>query len=104
MYDFDKIIDTTGTHRMKYSNPPEGAPADTIPMWIADMDFPAPQEIVDAVTERAQHGMGFYVKKFSDFGMYNKVWLGFVFMVIVMVIVMQLFEKLKDRLLRWTIN
>ncbi len=52
----------------------------------------------------AQYGMGFYVKKFADFGMYNKVWLGFVFMVIVMVIVMQLFEKLKDRLLKWTIN
>ena len=44
------------------------------------------------------------MKKFADFGMYNKVWLGFVFMVIVMVIVMQLFEKLKDRLLKWTIN
>ena len=52
----------------------------------------------------AQYGMGYYVKKFADFGMYNKVWLGFVFMVIVMVIVMQLFEKLKDRLLKWTIN
>ena len=52
----------------------------------------------------AQYGMGYYVKKFSDFGMYNKVWLGFIFMVIVMVIVMQLFEKLKDRLLKWTIN
>lgn len=52
----------------------------------------------------AQYGMGFYVKKFSDFGMYNKVWFGFIFMVIVMVIVMQLFEKLKDRLLKWTIN
>ena len=52
----------------------------------------------------ATSGMGYYVKKFADFGMYNKVWLGFVFMVIVMVIVMQLFEKLKDRLLKWTIN
>ena len=52
----------------------------------------------------AQYGMGYYVKKFADFGLYNKVWLGFVFMVIVMVIVMQLFEKLKDRLLKWTIN
>ena len=48
----------------------------------------------------AQYGMGYYVKKFADFGMYNKVWLGFVFMVIVM----QLFEKLKERLLKWTIN
>jgi ABC-type Fe3+ transport system permease subunit len=52
----------------------------------------------------AQYGMGYYVKKFADFGMYNKVWLGFVFMVIVMVIVMQLFEKLKERLLKWTIS
>lgn len=52
----------------------------------------------------AQYGMGYYVKKFADFGLYNKVWLGFIFMVIVMVIVMQFFEKLKERLLRWTIN
>lgn len=52
----------------------------------------------------AQYGMGYYVKKFADFGLYNKVWLGFVFMVIVMVIVMQFFEKLKERLLKWTIN
>ena len=52
----------------------------------------------------AQYGMGFYVKKFADFGLYSKVWVGFIFMVIVMVIVMQLFEKLKDHLLKWTIN
>ena len=52
----------------------------------------------------AQYGMGYYVKKFADFGLYNKVWVGFIFMVIVMVIVMQLFEKLKERLLKWTIN
>lgn len=52
----------------------------------------------------AQYGMGYYVKKFADFGLYNKVWLGFIFMVIVMVIVMQFFEKLKERLLKWTIN
>lgn len=52
----------------------------------------------------AQYGMGYYVKKFADFGLYNKVWVGFIFMVIVMVIVMQFFEKLKERLLKWTIN
>ena len=52
----------------------------------------------------AQYGMGYYVKKFSDFGLYNKVWVGFIFMVIVMVIVMQLFEHLKNRLLKWTIH
>ena len=52
----------------------------------------------------AQYGMGFYVKKFADFGLYNKVWVGFIFMVIVMVIVMQLFERMKDYLLKWTIH
>ena len=57
MYDFDKIIDTTGTHRMKYSNPPEGAPADTIPMWIADMDFQTLPEMIEALKKRADHGI-----------------------------------------------
>ena len=52
----------------------------------------------------ATSGMGYYVKLYSDFGLFNKVWMGFIFMVIVLVIVMTLFEKLKERLLRWTIN
>ena len=50
----------------------------------------------------AQHGMGFFVKKYSEFGIYENTWAGFIFMVVVLVIVMQLFEMLKKRLLRWT--
>lgn len=30
---------------------------DIIPMWIADMDFPAPQQVIDALVERARHGI-----------------------------------------------
>ena len=52
----------------------------------------------------AKYGMGFYVKKFSEYGLYSQAWSGFIFMVIVLVIVMQLFEKLKNRVLRWTLN
>ena len=52
----------------------------------------------------AQYGMGFFVKKYSEFGIYENVWAGFIFMVVVLVIVMQLFEKLKKRLLKWTIG
>ena len=52
----------------------------------------------------ATSGMGYYVKLYSDFGLFNKVWMGFIFMVIVLVVVMTLFEKLKTRLLRWTIS
>lgn len=30
---------------------------DVLPMWVADMDFPSPQPILDALTERIQHGL-----------------------------------------------
>ena len=52
----------------------------------------------------AKYGMGFYVKKFAEYGLYSQAWSGFIFMVIVLVIVMQLFEKLKNRVLRWKLN
>ena len=52
----------------------------------------------------ATSGMGYYVKLYSDFGLFNKVWMGFIFMVIILVVVMTIFEKVKVRLLRWTIN
>lgn len=51
----------------------------------------------------AQYGMGFFVKKYAEFGIYSNTWAGFIFMVIVLVIVMQLFEMLKKYLLKWTI-
>ena len=52
----------------------------------------------------AQYGMGFFVKKYAEFGLYNNTWAGFVFMVVVLVIVMQIFEKIKNRMLKWTIH
>lgn len=52
----------------------------------------------------AKYGMGFFVKKYSEYGLYSETWAGFVFMVVVLVIVMQCFERLKNYLLRWTIN
>ncbi|MDR1773737.1 MAG: ABC transporter permease subunit [Clostridioides sp.] len=52
----------------------------------------------------ANNGMGFFVKKYAEFGLYANTWVGFLFMVVVLVIVMQLFEMLKKYLLKWTIN
>lgn len=52
----------------------------------------------------AQYGMGFFVKKYSEIGLFSYTWVGFVFLVIVLVIVMQLFEKLKNYMLKWTIG
>lgn len=52
----------------------------------------------------AKYGMGFFVKKYSEYGLYSETWAGFIFMVVVLVIVMQIFERIKSRLLRWTIH
>lgn len=52
----------------------------------------------------AGRGMGYFVKKYADFGIYKNTWAGFIFMVVVLVIVMQFFERLKNYLLKWTID
>ncbi len=40
--------------------------ADNIPMWLADMDFRCPKEVVEAVTECAQTGIYGYAPKRTD--------------------------------------
>ena len=51
-----------------------------------------------------EYGMGYFVKWNSDLGRFESVWSGFIFMVVVLVIVMQIVEKIKDRILKWTID
>ena len=51
----------------------------------------------------AQQGMGYFVKKYADFGIYSNTWAGVIFLALVLVIVMQFFEHLKTYLLRWTV-
>ncbi|MCI5997674.1 MAG: ABC transporter permease subunit [Peptoniphilaceae bacterium] len=50
----------------------------------------------------SKYGMGFFVKKYSEFGLYDKTWAGFLFLVIILVVVMQIFEIVKKRILKWT--
>lgn len=52
----------------------------------------------------AGEGMGYFVKKYADLGIFSNTWAGFVFMVIVLIVVMQIFEMIKKRMLRWTID
>ncbi|MCY3914444.1 MAG: pyridoxal phosphate-dependent aminotransferase [Chloroflexi bacterium] len=52
-FNFDEIIDRTGHHSAKW-----GAVADgCLPMWVADMDFRSPPSAIDAMIERARHGV-----------------------------------------------
>ena len=52
----------------------------------------------------SQYGMGYFVKKYTDFSLYDHAWGGFLFMVAVLIVVMQFFDRLKDRMLRWTMR
>ena len=57
-YDFDKIIDRTGTESLKWVYPRKVLKVeDAIPMWVADMDFEAPPAVVEAIRNRAAHGV-----------------------------------------------
>lgn len=50
---FDIIIDRTGTNSLKQENLQKVfGTKDLIPMWVADMDFPAPDFIIDAIRKR----------------------------------------------------
>ncbi|TPE52506.1 MalY/PatB family protein [Amaricoccus solimangrovi] len=64
MFDFDKIIDRRGTHCAKWDmmEPIFGVPAeDGIAMWVADMDFRPPVEVIDALRASVEHGVfGYY--------------------------------------------
>lgn len=55
-FDFDREIDRTGTHSVKYDNRlAMFGKADVIPAWVADMDFAAPPAVTQALMERAAH-------------------------------------------------
>ena len=55
-YDFDKILDRTGTASVKCDLCElRFGLKDVIPMWVADMDIPVPPAVVDAVRKRAGH-------------------------------------------------
>lgn len=51
----------------------------------------------------AEYGMGYFVKRYADLGLFNHVWSGFIFLVIVLVLVMRIYETIESRLLKWTI-
>ncbi|MDR9484845.1 MAG: MalY/PatB family protein [Sediminimonas sp.] len=69
---FDDIIDRTGTHSMKWDmmEPIYGVPADDgISMWVADMDFRAPDCIQNEIARMHEHGIYGY---FGDDSAYKQ--------------------------------
>ena len=58
IYDFDHGPDRRGTSCLKYDFALErGKPADVLPLWVADMDFPAPAPVLEKIHAMADHGI-----------------------------------------------
>ena len=54
---FDDKLDRRGTNCMKWDAADKAFESqDVIPMWVADMDFPAPRAVTEALARRATHG------------------------------------------------
>ncbi|MEL7621979.1 MAG: ABC transporter permease subunit [Clostridiales bacterium] len=52
----------------------------------------------------ATSGMGYFIQYYSDFGRFDLVAVGFLFMALVLVVILYLFDLIKARILHWTIN
>jgi cystathionine beta-lyase len=63
-YDFDSIIDRRNTHSSKWDNMAKATGADSedaIAMWVADMDFVAPEGVREALQEEVDRlTLGYY--------------------------------------------
>ena len=55
MYDFDEIVNRNTPEDIKYEKI-DGI-EDLLPMWVADMDFKSPPQVIDALVSQAQHGV-----------------------------------------------
>ncbi|MDR2612094.1 MAG: pyridoxal phosphate-dependent aminotransferase [Deltaproteobacteria bacterium] len=67
-YDFDEIIDRRGTSSIKWDFARErGLPEDVLPLWVADMDFRTPPEVVGALRRAAEHGIFGYSESREEY-------------------------------------
>lgn len=67
-YNFDEIIDRKNTNSIKWDYAKRrGKPTDVIPLWVADMDFKAPKEVIDALVAKVSHGIFGYSEPMDDY-------------------------------------
>jgi cystathionine beta-lyase len=66
-YNFDKVISRKGTYSAKWQGYERKFPGynvgDALCMWVADMDFLCPKEVISAIKDRAEHGIYGYISE-----------------------------------------
>jgi cystathionine beta-lyase len=58
VYDFDKVRERRGTDSAKWGKYGD----EVLPLWVADMDFPASEPILEALRRRVDHGFFGYAR------------------------------------------
>lgn len=58
-YDFDTVPERRGTDSQKWR---KYAGQDVLPLWVADMDFSSPPEVLEALHARVDHGIFGYAR------------------------------------------
>lgn len=67
-YNFDKPVDRKGTSCLKYDFAMERMGRDDLlPLWVADMDFPLPEEILEDLHSRIAHGIFGYTNPDEEY-------------------------------------
>ena len=63
MYNFDHITNRSGTGSLKWD---KYTGRDVLPLWVADMDFTSPPEVIEALHDRAAHGVFGYTVPYEE--------------------------------------
>jgi cystathionine beta-lyase len=67
-YDFDKVIDRKGTASLKFDfGMQRMGRTDLLPLWVADMDFKLPDEIISDLRKRVDHGIFGYTDPCEEY-------------------------------------
>ncbi len=67
-YDFDRVIKRKGTGSVKWDLADSiFGGSDLLPLWVADMDFQSPPEVIDVLVNRARHGIYGYTAASSTY-------------------------------------
>ncbi len=67
-YNFDVVINRFNTASVKWDGLENTfGSKDLISMWVADMDFPCPMPVIDALTKRAAHGIYGYTLRTESY-------------------------------------
>ncbi len=75
IYDFDRITDRKNTSCLKYDfGKARMGREDLLPMWVADMDFPLPREVLEVLHGRIEHGIFGYTDPDDEYYAVLKKW------------------------------